>query len=85
MGADNYTVKEMVTELRKENKETLQKQAVILTEIKNINERIETIISQNSIRNGRLEKLETKMAYMWGGIALLSALGVNNLVTWAGI
>jgi len=85
MGADNYTVKEMVTELRKENKETLKQQAIILTEIKNINERIETMIKQNAVRNGRLEKLETKMAYMWGGIALLSALGVNNLVTWAGM
>ena len=85
MGADNYTVKEMVTELRKENKDTLKQQAIILTEIKNINERIETMIQQNAVRNGRLEKLETKMAYMWGGIALLSALGVNNLVTWAGM
>ena len=85
MGADNYTVKEMVTELRKENKEALQQQSVILTEIKNITGRMGEMVQQNKVRNGRLEKLETKMAYMWGGIALLSALGVSNLVTWAGI
>jgi hypothetical protein len=85
MGADNYTVKEMVTELRKENKLGISTQAIILTKIENMETQMKEIIAQNAIRNGRLEKLETKMAYMWGGIALLSALGVNNLVTWAGM
>jgi len=85
MSEDNYTVKEMVTELRKENKGALEKQAIILNEIKNIKGTQEAIVAQNKVRNGRMEKMETKMAYIWGGLALLSALGVSNLVTWAAI
>jgi len=85
MSEDNYTVKEMVTELRKENREALEKQAIILTEIKNIKGTQEAIVAQNKVRNGKIEKMETKMAYIWGGLALLSALGVSNLVTWAAI
>ena len=82
---ENFTVKEMVAELRKENKEALRTQAVILTKIENIQAHLDEVVAQNKVRNGRLEKLETKMAYMWGGIALLSAMGVTNLVTWAGV
>ena len=85
MGSDNYTVKEMVTELRKENKQALERQAVMMTKLDNLNDRMTEMVVQNKVRNGRLEKLETKMAYMWGGIALLSTLGVSNLVTWAGV
>ena len=85
MPLDSYTIKELVNELRKEQKEVIQQQAVILTEIKNINARMDDMVAQNKTRNGRIEKLETKVAYIWGGIALLSALGVSNLVTWAGI
>ena len=83
--AEVYTLKEMVSELRKENKLALEKQAVILERIEHIANKQLEIAEQNKVRNGRLEKLETRMAYLWGGIALLSALGISNLITWAGI
>ena len=51
MGADNYTVKEMVTELRKENKLGISTQAIILTKIENMETQMKEIIAQNAIRN----------------------------------
>lgn len=85
MPLDSYTIKELVNELRKEQSELVKTQAVILTKLDNIDGRIDDIVTQNKIRNSRTEKLETKVSYLWGGIALLSALGVSNLVTWVGI
>lgn len=63
----------------------MKQQAIILTKLDGIENAQSEVVAQNKIRNGRLEKLETKMAYVFGGIALLSALGVSNLITWAGI
>lgn len=84
MSGDNYTLKEMVTELRAELKavrgelievQTLQKEQ----------------IKQQKIANGRTEKnerrikaLETRMYMALGAIALISFLGLNQLVVWAG-
>lgn len=83
--SEGYTQKELLNELRKE----VKGMRIELTEVKTLQTKQ---LEQQKIANGRTAKNEdkisvinTKMAYIYGGIALLSALGVSNLVTWAGI
>lgn len=72
-------------ELKKEMQEVKTELAVLKVTSQQTLEQATKTNGRTTRNEEKINLLNTKMAYVYGGIALLSALGVSNLVTWAGV
>lgn len=80
MSSDGYTLKELVNELRRENKE-------IRAEIASMNALLERTYDQACKTNGRLKKAEEEVRSLqnWksilvGAFSLITILGLPNII-----
>lgn len=81
--SEGYTVKEIVTELRSENRQALEVQSTILAELKSMNLQLSGVVERvddNQKRINTVETFVTKAQMIWSGAVLVVGYVANQLI-----
>lgn len=80
---DNYSLKEMIQELRGEQKEQTRHTAIILTTLENIDKHLANLnskVASHEKRFSGLETFQTKVMTVWGIAIFIIVTAINKLL-----